>query len=232
MRGGRFLFFFNLLNPFNPFNYMSISSIRKDYQLQSLSEKDVKQDPFAQFTQWWDEAVASEIIEVNAMTLSTVTAEGRPSARIVLLKGFDTNGFVFFTNYESNKGQQLTANPFASLVFFWKELERQVRIEGTVVKVSDQESDDYFHSRPQGSQLGAIASPQSRIIEGRSIIEKNLESLQEKYQGSVIPRPSHWGGYRVVPDTIEFWQGRSSRLHDRIKYIKEVSAWKIVRLAP
>jgi len=211
---------------------MSISSIRKDYQLKSLSEKDVKADPFAQFAQWWDEAVASEIDEVNAMTLSTVTFEGRPSSRIVLLKGFDEKGFVFFTNYESDKGQQLSAHPFASLVFFWKELERQVRVEGSVVKVSEQESDDYFHSRPQGSQLGAIASPQSRIIEGRSIIEKNLENLQEQYQGAVIPRPSHWGGYRVLPETIEFWQGRSSRLHDRIKYIKEANVWRIVRLAP
>jgi pyridoxamine 5'-phosphate oxidase len=211
---------------------MSISSIRKDYQLKSLSEKDVKQDPYAQFAQWWDEAVASEIDEVNAMTLATITAEGKPSARIVLLKGFDANGFVFFTNYESNKGQQLSANPYASLVFFWKELERQVRVEGTVVKVSDQESDDYFHSRPQGSQLGAIASPQSRIIEGRSIIEKNLENLQEQYKGAVIPRPSHWGGYRVVPESIEFWQGRSSRLHDRIKYLRQSNEWKIFRLAP
>lgn len=211
---------------------MSISSIRKDYQLKSLSEKDVKGDPFAQFSQWWDEAVASEIDEVNAMTLSTVTNAGRPSARIVLLKGFDSNGFVFFTNYESDKGEQLKANPYASLVFFWKELERQVRVEGIVVKVSDQESDDYFHSRPQGSQLGAIASPQSKIIEGRSIIEKNLENLHEQYQGAVIPRPSHWGGYRVIPECIEFWQGRRSRLHDRIKYNKKESTWEVVRLAP
>jgi len=211
---------------------MSISSIRKDYQLQSLSESDVQQDPFAQFAQWWKEAVASEIDEVNAMTLSTVTAEGKPSARIVLLKGFDEKGFVFFTNYESNKGEQLSANPFASLVFFWKELERQVRIEGICEKVSEQESDDYFHSRPIGSQLGACASPQSRIIESRSIIENNLEKLQDQYKDMEIPRPAHWGGFRVVPNTLEFWQGRSSRLHDRIKYLKEDQSWKIVRLAP
>lgn len=211
---------------------MSISSIRKDYQLQSLSESDVKQDPIEQFGKWWDEAIASSIDEVNAMTLSTVTAEGKPSARIVLLKGFDERGFVFFTNYESNKGVQLTANPFASLVFFWKELERQVRIEGICEKVSEQESDDYFHSRPIGSQLGACASPQSRVIESRRVIENNLEKLQDQYREMEIPRPAHWGGYRVVPQAIEFWQGRSSRLHDRIKYTKENQSWKIVRLAP
>ena len=211
---------------------MSISSIRKDYQLQSLSESDVKQDPIEQFGKWWDEAIASSIDEVNAMTLSTVTAEGKPSARIVLLKGFDERGFVFFTNYESNKGAQLTANPFASLVFFWKELERQVRIEGICEKVSEQESDDYFHSRPIGSQLGACASPQSRVIESRRVIENNLEKLQDQYRDTEIPRPAHWGGYRVVPQAIEFWQGRSSRLHDRIKYTKENQSWKIVRLAP
>jgi pyridoxamine 5'-phosphate oxidase len=211
---------------------MSISSIRKDYQLQSLSESDVKQDPIGQFGKWWDEAIASSIDEVNAMTLSTVTAEGKPSARIVLLKGFDERGFVFFTNYESNKGAQLTANPFASLVFFWKELERQVRIEGICEKVSEQESDDYFHSRPIGSQLGACASPQSRVIESRRVIENNLEKLQDQYRDMEIPRPAHWGGYRVVPQAIEFWQGRSSRLHDRIKYTKENQSWKIVRLAP
>ena len=211
---------------------MSISSIRKDYQLQSLSESDVKQDPIEQFGKWWDEAIASSIDEVNAMTLSTVTAEGKPSARIVLLKGFDERGFVFFTNYESNKGAQLTANPFASLVFFWKELERQVRIEGICEKVSEQESDDYFHSRPIGSQLGACASPQSRVIESRRVIENNLEKLQDQYRDMEIPRPAHWGGYRVVPEAIEFWQGRSSRLHDRIKYTNENQSWKIVRLAP
>jgi len=211
---------------------MSISSIRKDYQLQSLSESDVKQDPIGQFGKWWDEAIASSIDEVNAMTLSTVTAEGKPSARIVLLKGFDERGFVFFTNYESNKGAQLTANPFASLVFFWKELERQVRIEGICEKVSEQDSDDYFHSRPIGSQLGACASPQSRVIESRRVIENNLEKLQDQYRDTEIPRPAHWGGYRVVPQAIEFWQGRSSRLHDRIKYTKENQSWKIVRLAP
>ena len=211
---------------------MSIASIRKDYQLQSLSEADVKQDPIEQFGKWWDEAIASAIDEVNAMTLATVNKEGKPDARIVLLKGYDEQGFVFFTNYQSSKGQQLSASPFATLVFFWKELERQVRIEGTCEKVSEQESDAYFHSRPEGSRLGAWASPQSSIIEGRHLIEKNLEQLQDQYKGSTIPRPPHWGGYRVVPTAIEFWQGRSSRLHDRIKYSKENNEWKIVRLAP
>lgn len=211
---------------------MSIASIRKDYQLQSLSEADVKQDPIEQFGKWWDEAIASAIDEVNAMTLATVNKEGKPDARIVLLKGYDEQGFVFFTNYQSSKGQQLFTSPFATLVFFWKELERQVRIEGTCEKVSEQESDAYFHSRPEGSRLGAWASPQSSIIESRHLIEKNLEQLQDQYKNSAIPRPPHWGGYRVVPTAIEFWQGRSSRLHDRIKYSKENNEWKIVRLAP
>jgi len=211
---------------------MSISSIRKDYQLQSLSESDVKQDPIEQFGKWWDEAIASSIDEVNAMTLSTVTAEGKPSARIVLLKGFDERGFVFFTNYESNKGAQLTANPFASLVFFWKELERQVRIEGSCVRVSEEESDVYFQSRPLGSRLGAWASPQSEVISNRSVIEKELETVATRYAEGDVPRPAHWGGYRVIPESIEFWQGRPSRLHDRLKYSRISGNWTIQRLAP
>lgn len=211
---------------------MSIASIRKDYQLQSLAESDVKQDPIEQFSKWWDEAVNSAIDEVNAMTLATVNDQGKPDARIVLLKGFDASGFVFFTNYESNKGKQLAAHPDTTLVFFWKELERQVRIEGICTKVSAVESDDYFHSRPLGSQLGACASPQSSIIESRTVIEDRLEHLRDKYKGMSVPRPEHWGGYRVMPTAIEFWQGRSSRLHDRIKYLKENNKWKIVRLAP
>ncbi len=184
---------------------MSISSIRKDYQLRSLSESDVHASPVAQFSQWWDEALASEIDEVNAMTLSTITAAGRPSARIVLLKGFDEKGFVFYTNYESDKGKQLDANPYASLVFFWKELERQVRIEGKCERVSSEESDEYFYSRPLGSRLGAWASPQSRVIETREILDKNAAALLERYASGEVPRPPHWGGYRVVADTIEFW---------------------------
>jgi len=211
---------------------MSISSIRKDYQLHSLSESDVHANPVVQFSQWWDEALKSDIVEVNAMTLSTITAAGRPSARIVLLKGYDEKGFVFYTNYESDKGQQLDANPYASLVFFWKELERQVRIEGRCERVSPEESDEYFYSRPLESRLGAWASPQSKVIEGREILDKNAAALLERYASGEVPRPMHWGGYRVVTDTIEFWQGRSNRLHDRIKYSYDNGAWTIERLAP
>jgi pyridoxamine 5'-phosphate oxidase len=211
---------------------MSISSIRKDYQLQSLSVADVASTPIDQFSRWWDEAIASAIDEVNAMTLATVNPDGRPSARIVLLKGYDENGFVFFTNYESDKAKALDSHPYASLVFFWKELERQVRIEGACTKVSEMESDEYFHSRPLGSQLGAWASPQSRPIRGREVLDANLEALQLKYANETIPRPPHWGGYRVVPETVEFWQGRTSRLHDRIKYQRSANEWYIERLAP
>lgn len=211
---------------------MSIASIRKDYQLQSLSVSDVAGNPVQQFSNWWEEALASSIDEVNAMTLSTVNPAGKPSARIVLLKGFDQNGFVFFTNYESDKAIALEMHPFASLVFFWKELERQVRIEGSCMKVSDLESDEYFNSRPLGSQLGAWASPQSRPIRGREVLDANLDALRLKYAEEGVPRPPHWGGYRVVPEAVEFWQGRTSRLHDRIKYQWAANEWHIERLAP
>ena len=211
---------------------MDISSIRKDYQLKSLSEKDAAKNPFDQFAKWWDEAIKSEIDEVNAMTLATVDQRNRPSARIVLLKDYNSSGFVFYTNYESNKGTQIESNPYASLVFFWKELERQVRIEGKCERVASSESDAYFKSRPVGSQIGAAASPQSSIISDRSILTDKVEELEKQFPNGNIPRPSHWGGYRLIPETIEFWQGRSSRLHDRIKYLKEGDIWKIVRLAP
>ncbi|MBU3744285.1 MAG: pyridoxamine 5'-phosphate oxidase [Sediminibacterium sp.] len=212
---------------------MSIASIRRDYSLQTLDESGVAANPIDQFTIWWKEAVSSDIDEVNAMTLATVGADGAPSARIVLLKGYDANGFIFFTNYESKKGQDVEKHPVAALVFFWKELERQVRISGSVEKVSAEESDAYFQSRPEGSRLGAWASPQSKVISSRKVIEAQLESLQETYQQQPIPRPPHWGGYRVVPHTIEFWQGRSSRLHDRIQYKKDaLGNWIISRLAP
>ncbi len=211
---------------------MSISSIRKDYQLRSLSESEVQPDPISQFSQWWDEALRSEIDEVNAMTLSTVTSAGRPSARIVLLKGFDERGFVFYTNYESDKGHDLAANPFASLVFFWKELERQVRVMGKCEQVSSTESDEYFNSRPLGSKLGAWASPQSRVVVNREVLDKQAEELLERYADGNVPRPMHWGGYRVIPETVEFWQGRSNRLHDRIKYSGKDGAWMLERLAP
>jgi pyridoxamine 5'-phosphate oxidase len=211
---------------------MSIADIRKDYQLKSLSEHEVAENPFAQFSVWWNEAVQSEIIEVNAMALSTVTSAGKPSSRIVLLKGYDDQGFVFFTNYSSDKGQQISQNHFAALLFFWKELERQVRIEGIVSKVSEEESDAYFNSRPVGSRLGAWASPQSQKISDREVLNKELMKFTEQFDQENIPRPTHWGGYRVKPTRIEFWQGRSNRLHDRILYEQVNDNWQVSRLAP
>ena len=211
---------------------MDISSIRKDYQLKSLSEEDVAANPFDQFAQWWDQAVKSEIDEVNAMTLATVDQHNRPSARIVLLKDFNAFGFVFYTNYESDKGKQIEQNPHACLVFFWKELERQVRIEGICEQISSAESDAYFQSRPIGSRIGASVSPQSRVIADRSILSDRVAAMERQFPTGEIPRPAHWGGYRLIPASIEFWQGRSSRLHDRIKYLREDGAWSIVRLAP
>lgn len=211
----------------------SISQIRSDYSLRSLDASDVDPDPIVQFDRWWKEALESEIVEVNAMTLCTISPEGKPTGRIVLLKGFDERGFVFFTNYQSNKGKALSAHPDAALVFFWKELERQVRIEGTVTKLSSGESDDYFYSRPEGSRIGAWASPQSEVIPDRERIEKNVSSFQAKFGKEPIPRPPHWGGYLVKPSAIEFWQGRPSRLHDRIFYSQTPSGeWQISRLAP
>jgi pyridoxamine 5'-phosphate oxidase len=211
---------------------MSIADIRRDYMKATLSEDIVDQDPFRQFTEWWIEATRAEIDEVNAMTLSTVSEGGRPAARIVLLKGYDENGFVFFTNYESRKGLDLKLNPYASLLFFWKELERQVRIDGPCEKVPDAESDEYFYSRPEGSRIGAWASPQSQVISSRDVLDQNIIELENRFQGKTVPRPPHWGGYRVRPDQLEFWQGRPSRLHDRILYTREAAGWKIDRLAP
>jgi len=211
---------------------MSISSIRRDYQLESLLETHVDQNPFNQFSTWWKEALSAEIDEVNAMALSTVMPNGMPSSRIVLLKGYDELGFVFFTNYNSHKGEALLHHPFASLLFFWKELERQVRIQGRCEKISPEESDEYYYSRPLGSRLGAWASPQSQIIKDRGVLETKAQELTEQYADGIVPRPPHWGGYRVVPDSIEFWQGRSSRLHDRLLYSKEDITWRIARLAP
>ena len=211
---------------------MDIAAIRKDYSLRSLVESDLATDATEQFSRWWTEAVNSEIEEVNAMTLATASREGIPSARIVLLKSFDSEGFVFFTNYRSQKSIHLEENPRAALVFFWKELERQVRIEGTVAKVSAEESDDYFLSRPEGSRLGAWASPQSQIIADRKILEENIKKYTLSFEKQ-IPRPPFWGGYRVSPLSIEFWQGRSNRLHDRIRYKKDTGGdWQRERLAP
>ena len=210
---------------------MSIADIRKDYQLKSLSELEVNSNPISQFSSWWDDAVQSEIDEVNAMTLSTITNEGRPSSRIVLLKGFDAKGFIFFSNYNSSKAQQISSNSHVSLLFFWKELERQIRIDGVCSKVSAEESDAYFHSRPIGSRLGAWASPQSEKIKDREVLVQRLASVTQEF-GLDVPRPPHWGGYHVVPTRIEFWQGRSNRLHDRILYEQQELSWQISRLAP
>ena len=211
----------------------NIADIRKDYKLQTLSEQDVLKSPLDQFDKWWQEAVRADIDEVNAMTLATASADGMPDARIVLLKGFDEKGFSFFTNYNSSKGQQLLENPRATVVFFWKELERQVRISGLVSLVSPKISDDYFNSRPEGSRLGAWASPQSTVIESREWLEENEKNLREELAGNAIARPPHWGGYLIKPVRIEFWQGRPSRLHDRILFSLQGNGhWKIERLAP
>jgi pyridoxamine 5'-phosphate oxidase len=211
----------------------SIADIRKDYQLQSLLEKDIEKNPINQFSTWWNQAIESQIDEVNAMTLATVDANHKPSARIVLLKEFDENGFVFFTNYNSKKGLDMLSNKNVALVFFWKELERQVRIEGKVEKVSGDISDTYFNSRPEMSRIGAWASPQSTVIPSRETLETNFQQYQTEFEKKEINRPQHWGGYIVKPELIEFWQGRSSRLHDRIVYGKDGdNEWKINRLAP
>lgn len=210
-----------------------MADIRKEYSSQTLLEKDVAANPIQQFQKWWDQAIASDILEPNAMTLATASANGLPSARIVLLKGFDEAGFRFFTNYASYKGMQLAENPKACLVFFWKELERQVRITGLVEKLPEQESDNYFHSRPIGSQIGALASPQSQVIENREWLEEEFKKGKEAVHDGTVPRPPHWGGYVVKPVTVEFWQGRVSRLHDRIQYsLQEDGTWKMERLAP
>jgi len=211
----------------------SIADLRKDYALQALAEAEAHPNPFQQFQLWFDQAIAAQLHEPNAMTLATATKTGTPSARIVLLKGFDSRGFVLYTNYNSRKGQELAENPQAVLVFWWAELERQVRIEGRVEKVSESEADDYFQSRPRGSRLGAWTSNQSQVISDREVLEQRLQALTAQYQDQEIPRPPHWGGYRVVPSAIEFWQGRPSRLHDRLRYCQgEDGQWLIERLAP
>jgi pyridoxamine 5'-phosphate oxidase len=213
---------------------MNIADIRREYQFASLTEADVHPDPTAQFERWLSEALRAELPEPTAMTLATVDAEGRPSARIVLLKSAGADGFVFFTNYDSRKGHELAARPDAALLFYWAELERQVRIEGRVAKVPAAESDAYFAIRPLPSRIGAWASPQSRVISDRGWLEQEFAALQLRLAaaGGDVPRPPHWGGYRLVPATFEFWQGRRSRLHDRIRYRQDGGSWRIDRLAP
>ncbi|NET71894.1 MAG: pyridoxamine 5'-phosphate oxidase [Sphaerospermopsis sp. SIO1G2] len=211
----------------------NIADLRKDYTLQDLDKKDIDNNPFVQFKIWFDQAIAAQLPEPNAMTLATSTPDGKPSARMVLLKNFDERGFVLFTNYNSHKGQEIAANPHAALVFWWAELERQVRIVGSVEKISAQESDGYFEVRPHNSRLGAWASNQSEVIANREVLEAQLQELQRKYENQSVPRPPHWGGFRVIPHEIEFWQGRSSRLHDRLLYTQlSDGSWKIERLSP
>jgi len=211
----------------------SIANMRKVYKLQSLHEKDLDPNPIAQFKNWWQQAVESKLEEPNAMTLATCDVSGKPSARIVLLKEIKDNGFVFFTNYQSRKGKEIEKNPFVSLLFFWKELERQVRIEGEIKKIPATESDEYFNSRPIESRIGAWSSPQSTVINNRDILQKNVEKYTTQFGTENIPRPDFWGGYIVEPYRIEFWQGRPGRLHDRFQYaVTENNEWIIKRLAP
>jgi pyridoxamine 5'-phosphate oxidase len=208
-----------------------LAQLRNDYALKTLDEGHVDRDPMKQFGVWMVEAIHAQVPEPTAMTLATADAKGRPSARIVLLKGMDPRGFVFYTNYDSRKGRDLAANPQAALTFMWKELERQVRIEGKVEKVTAEESQAYYATRPLGSRIGAWASPQSEVIENRAWLEKRWEALSKEY-GENPSLPPHWGGYRVMPEYLEFWQGRRSRLHDRIVYARDASGWKLSRLAP
>tara|TARA_Y100000385_G_scaffold210608_1_gene218563 strand:+ start:922 stop:1569 length:648 start_codon:yes stop_codon:yes gene_type:complete len=207
---------------------------RKSYERDALDENGIASDPLHQFTTWYDEAVAAGLPEPEAMTLSTATQEGRPSARIVLLREYDERGFCFFSNYASQKGRELAANPYAAVTFHWVDLERQVRIAGRVEKVSASESDAYFQSRPAQSRIGAWSSPQSEVIASRDTLEQFVKEYQERYpEESAIPRPEHWGGYRVIPERIEFWQGRPSRLHDRLRFSRvEQGTWTLERLAP
>jgi pyridoxamine 5'-phosphate oxidase len=209
-----------------------INTLRHDFAKQTLNKKDVNADPVLQFEKWFKEAVDAHVNEPNAMTVATATADGKPSARILLLRNFNESGFVFYSNYTSRKGNEIMDNPRCALLFFWPELERQVRIEGVLSKQTSIESDMYFKSRPRTSKLGAWTSQQSHVIANRNVLDEEYQKLSEKYPDEDVPRPLNWGGYSLKPSSIEFWQGRPSRLHDRILYTKENNAWKIERLAP
>lgn len=212
----------------------TIQGLREDYRRSSLTENEIKDKPFEQFKLWFENALEAKIPEPNAMVVASVSKEGMPSARVVLLKGFDERGFVFYTNYESQKGRELAHNPGCALVFNWLELERQIRIEGQAEKLSPEDSESYFHKRPKKSQIGAWASPQSQVIENREVLENNFSDLEARYaDAEQLPRPEHWGGFRVVPSRIEFWQGRSGRLHDRLNFTRNPEGeWAMSRLAP
>jgi pyridoxamine 5'-phosphate oxidase len=210
-----------------------LDDLRNEYSGRSLREQDVDADPFRQFERWFGEACECAVAEPNAMTLATATREGRASARLVLLRGISERGFTFFTNYESRKARELEANPWAALVFFWRELARQVRIEGNVERASDEESDRYFRTRPQGARISAWASPQSEVVVSREALEEWCREFEMRFGDGIVPRPANWGGYRVMPESIEFWQGGANRLHDRLRYVRRTEGgWRIERLAP
>lgn len=212
---------------------MDLSALRRDYETGALHRRDLDADPIKQFERWLNDAIAAGQIEPTGMTLATATPQGRPSARIVLLKGVSADGFVFFTNYQSQKGREIEANPNVELVFFWDKLERTVRVHGTVTRTSREESDAYFHQRPKRSQIGAAASNQSEVVADREILEQRFAELEKQHEHSDVPTPPHWGGFRVKPQTIEFWQGRPSRLHDRFRYHRDAhGSWVIERVAP
>ncbi len=211
---------------------VNIADIREGYEREGLRKDEMLENPIAQFDAWMQEAIEAQLSQPNACTLATATKDGRPSARIILLKNTSADGFVFYTNYDGRKGKELQENPFAALVFLWPSLSRQVRVNGRVDKVDGATSDAYFKSRPRGSKLGAWASPQSEVVVDRDVLESSLRKYETKFSDQEIPRPPHWGGFCLIPDSVEFWQGRPSRLHDRLQYKRNESVWTIERLAP